>query len=468
MARLIDATGRIYALTKTITVVGRSGTDIVLVDSGVAPRQAQVAFADGYYEIQDLAGSTRLNGQLLVRPTPLRNGDRIGAGRRELTVDGVPPPPVDMPPKRRSSGSPLSLAPERASDGNRPPATAASASAALDLVKNRWLELSERRRKERKRGAKLIAVAERQDSQWDDIGSILTRLGAGFAYDPIDLSDSRDRLNEYEVLFINCHAVDDTEAHELAEPIASFMFRGGSVYASDHAGQYLEAACPEAIEFQSVADSGSVRARVVDEGLRTLIGRSIDLTFDLPDWRRVTRVGPAGRTYLAGVDSELFGSAAEQPLLVSFEHGAGTAVFTSFHNSQQATKHQRELLEFLALRPMTAGTMRITAEALSQERLRTIRDSVHKLSAGRRTEPYSFALPRTRNALLIVTPVGEGSTLEVTVFGRDGATIAKDVSEDGPMSVSLPPGPCDLVYEVKALRTPYDNFPFTVSVAIEQ
>jgi hypothetical protein len=86
-APLLELDGRPIALTRAVTVIGRSGdVDIPLDDAGVSRRHAEIHVADGRARVLDL-GST--NGTFVdgerVATADLHDGSTITVGRSRLT-----------------------------------------------------------------------------------------------------------------------------------------------------------------------------------------------------------------------------------------------------------------------------------------------------------------------------------------------------------------------------------------------
>ena len=77
-------------LERSGAVVGRSrDCDIVLTDSNVSRRHAEISLRDGSWSIADLGSTngTYLNGESLDGPQPLHPGDRIRIGDNEFSFE---------------------------------------------------------------------------------------------------------------------------------------------------------------------------------------------------------------------------------------------------------------------------------------------------------------------------------------------------------------------------------------------
>ena len=110
--------GQAFALNKSIITIGReAGNDIVLESPQISRYHTRLTLQGGVYVVEDLGSTngTFLNGQRVLRPTPVATGDLIGVGETILLkVQGVagetivergqpqivmpPPLPVYAPP----------------------------------------------------------------------------------------------------------------------------------------------------------------------------------------------------------------------------------------------------------------------------------------------------------------------------------------------------------------------------------
>ena len=109
--------GQAFALNKSIITIGReAGNDIVLEGSQVSRYHTRLTLQGSVYVVEDMGSTngTFLNGQRVLKPTPVAAGDLIGVGETILLrVQGVAsetivergqpqvvmsPPPVYAPP----------------------------------------------------------------------------------------------------------------------------------------------------------------------------------------------------------------------------------------------------------------------------------------------------------------------------------------------------------------------------------
>ena len=161
-----------------------------------------------------------------------------------------------------------------------------------------------------------LAVTE---SSMDDIGSILQSLG-------LEVKIANDNPNgvDADVLFVNC----GTSMRSMN--LRSFVENGGVLYVSDLACDDLEQHFPEYISFNKVGETGNVKAEVVDQDLASYLdAKSLDINFDMGSWAKIQINSDDVKTHL---------KEGSLPLLVTFKHGQGLVVYTSFHNRAQATE----------------------------------------------------------------------------------------------------------------------------------
>jgi len=241
---------------------------------------------------------------------------------------------------------------------------------------------------------------------FDHIGETLIRLDVGFTeyegfiaqsvYDPelntdsnvlksdalfFQQSDSgRSIMLDYDAIFVNSgvrglgeftyNGVED-DSTVVSDPVAvenirSFVANGNTLIASDWAGDMIEAAWPEAIEFVNesecdsppcwdapqVGTSETVVAKIENEALQIALGSdSIVLDFDYTYWTAMKSVSSDVEVLLRGdieyriSDSEGYGTLEDVPLLVSFQaEGRGKVVFSSFHWRVQNPSVTNEIL----------------------------------------------------------------------------------------------------------------------------
>lgn len=107
---------------------------------------------------------------------------------------------------------------------------------------------------------------------YDDIGKLLSALGVEYK-----LFNGKYDCN---LLFLNCGTADALDSAQLK----SFVERAGCLYAPDLTSRIVPRAFLGCFHPSGGGVSGTVRALVVDQGIRETTGQSVDITIDLDNW----------------------------------------------------------------------------------------------------------------------------------------------------------------------------------------
>jgi hypothetical protein len=187
-------------------------------------------------------------------------------------------------------------------------------------------------------GAQKIQVTA---PNFDDIGQVLDAMGVGF--DPF--------AGDYDcdLLFANCGSADCLDPTRLR----AFVERGGCLYASDLTSSLVAQAFPGCFRFSGGGSAGKVRAAVVDQELRQVIGPEVGITFDMAAWSVLDWTSGATLVQAAAGQPQ-----AGKPLMVEVDFGGGAVFYTCFHNRAQTSKKEAVLLKLLVLKQMGAATNR--------------------------------------------------------------------------------------------------------------
>ncbi len=170
---------------------------------------------------------------------------------------------------------------------------------------------------------------------FDDIGSILSTLRL-----PHRAWDGTCRAN---ILFLNC----GSEALPDPSELRSFVEQGGCVYASDLTHSLIELAFPSLFRFVGMTGTiGKRMAEIVDPELRTRLGRSLTVHFDMPGWAEVSSVSSDCSVLLSDKKTG-------RPLMAVGNLGSGKVFYTSFHNRSQASETERWLLQLLVAKQIS-------------------------------------------------------------------------------------------------------------------
>lgn len=200
-----------------------------------------------------------------------------------------------------------------------------------------------------KRGARSRSAASRvavTPAGYDDIARVLKQIEVEF--DTLDLgSVNAEVLRRFSAVFLNCSPAIKIAAG--ADSLARWVSEGGWLYASDWAGSYVQRVFPRSVTVAEDGNTGSLKAAVEHAHFREVLGTDqVTLEFDMGGWCRVTKYEVQ--------NTEVFLMNSRTPLMLSFKHGRGQVIFTSFHNSAQPGDTVAKLLRFLILVPIVQST----------------------------------------------------------------------------------------------------------------
>jgi len=332
--------------------------------------------------------------------------------------------------------------------------------------------------------------------QYDDMGSLLGQLGSGFAYRNIRLEDLEDvsKLVEFDVVFLTCgtaakgwvvggdlgegdgpgvHVVQLNEQalDRVKESLRTFVGRGGTLYASDWRLDLIRYSFPELFDGQDIVTGAAqtITAEVVDPGLRDVLGPTAELRFDLPGWYPAGLSGEQVTLYLRGSyrTNNGGGSRVVAPLLVKALFERGTIIFTSFHNEKVNSELETKLLRFLVFAAVTAKE---TAQA--QKTMIAGGFSPQKqdlLSASPETPSVTKTYTNVKRGRLqfVLSFADQGARLQLSVRSPEGRTY----EQEGASTFTIDVDNAELgnwTYKVTAVKIPYPNFPFTLTIGGNQ
>jgi hypothetical protein len=313
----------------------------------------------------------------------------------------------------------------------------------------------------------------KKPDKWDDMGKLLDELGEGYKHDVLQIGDminNPQALKEYDVIFLTCN---NGSEEELKDVLQKYVTEGGILYASDWRFATVAAAFPELVESKFIGQGAKqeLEADIVDPALsEALKTKKIHLKFDLGEWRAAAFGGPRVKTLMQGTyqkekgrDQVVGGGVATGPLMVKFQVGKGTVIFTSFHNEKQNSEIEKKLLQYLVFSLVTAGIDAAVNSSLDQGGF-TPRGS-NLLSTPERnqtiTKQYDNKTPGDLRFALGFR--NEGAKLRFNIKAPDG----KQYTWEGESTVILDVPNAQAgqwTYSVTDLQLPYENFPFTMTV----
>ncbi|MEZ4265282.1 MAG: carboxypeptidase-like regulatory domain-containing protein [Myxococcota bacterium] len=236
--------------------------------------------------------------------------------------------------------------------------------------------------------------------QWDHMHGLLDELGLLYDFFNLDADDCRPdgdpessaglgllrdpvALAKYDIVFFNCGSapVDCVDRYpDIKSNLKKFVLDGGSLYGSDRAWAYIEAAFPDAIDFygtkeltnevahacgrslcgfdtQKFPNGVPVAATVVDGALADYSGVAAFTAFYGPGpLVAIDAAGPVSVVHVSGdvpldiPQGPFIGYTLDkQPLVVSHRPNpqSGRVVFTTFHNDEQADEVMKRILYYL-------------------------------------------------------------------------------------------------------------------------
>ena len=168
-----------------------------------------------------------------------------------------------------------------------------------------------------------------------------------FKHDALFVNSGTRGFAEYmykESLAADDHLVSD---EQVIEDVRDFVSRGRTVWVSDWGYELVEACWPDMIDFYGddelledaeVGASGRTAARIIDSELQEKLGtEQLSIDFNYTNWALVEDVSDDVEVVLRGdvgyriSAEEGWGELEQVPLLVRFQVGSGTVVFSSFH-----------------------------------------------------------------------------------------------------------------------------------------
>jgi hypothetical protein len=308
--------------------------------------------------------------------------------------------------------------------------------------------------------------------EFDDVGSILTSMGWDFTEIQFEDLQDYDTLSQFDVIFITCSEAaqnysnyPEYHSDENIANLERFVREGGTLYVSDYAYWFIDYGFPGYVSYSDGDQYGrfqTVAADVVDPGLASALdSQAVPITFDLDRWISIESVSDDVHVYLSGDYAVMDGDpASDKPITVSFPYGDGRVVYTAFHNRQQATVVEEQLLTYLVLVTTTEELSARLQDALAGSDNVMQQEILGSISAGETSRRYTFTNPSTSNlAIGLNWPAG---TLELTVYLPDGSVYAQLPGPPPTVIDITAPEAGDWTVEVTGTEVPYRNMAFTL------
>lgn len=301
-------------------------------------------------------------------------------------------------------------------------------------------------------------------ASWDDIGSLLNKLGDGYKYTTINNHDLRElsNLTKYDVIFLNCDSRGRDPRSTSA--LRQYVKQGGTIYASDLRYAQLAKTFPEfAVHVPGLRDlHGKIQANVLDPGLQRILGEKVTLRFELS--HRPAAFNPKKTwIYLNTKQQSFSGGPLWVPLLTKFQCGKGHVIFTSFHNAKQINGVELKLLMYIVFAAVNSEVESVTRNAFAGDEFEATEVKNLNISQGLSLAEQKLQHDKNGKLRFAIGFRKQKAKLRLEIRTPDGKVIEHTDTESFIVEIdNAPVG--NWQYSVTALQTPFDNFPFTLMV----
>lgn len=327
--------------------------------------------------------------------------------------------------------------------------------------------------RDRDRPLRLAVTPTHNDKlgKWDDMGKLLDQLGEGYRHTVFPIAELLDpdkrqvrskELDEIDVLFLTCAPGGTEEA--ITETIKEFVSRGGTLYASDWRYDCVARAFPDfrAADLEAKGRAQQINAKVLDPGLRDMIGATVPLKFDLSKWKPAAFRGPRVTTLIEGEYLPEIGPRRVAPLLVKFSFNKGTVIFTSFHNEKQNSEIEQKLLRYLVFSAVTARVENLVNATMMKGGFSPQKSNLLSASSGSQEVKQTYQSKDGKRIRFTLGFENRGARLKLSVTSPSGKTTEQE--GDATFNIDQPNSRGAWQYSVTAIRVPYQDFPFTLTV----
>lgn len=302
---------------------------------------------------------------------------------------------------------------------------------------------------------------------YDDMKSILEKLGVAPEEITFDQMTSAAALEKYDAIYINCAGEAESPSDEVVTAIKEYVKNGGIVYASDFAAGVVEKAFPGKINFiggsvasAHIGDTGDVTAKVVDSGLASVLGKtSATIKYDLSAWVVVDSPGGGTRVLMTGDTPTTSGTQKDKPLVLTFSEGKGEVLYTTFHNEAQLTKEVEAIINWFGIRTKAGRLASATRELVVKGddiALQEVVDSINK------DETKTYYFNATGKADFKLTLNFGGSEMEITITDPAGKKVASQNVQKPPYTNSIQADEGKYKIEIVGKDVPESNYPFVL------
>ena len=205
-----------------------------------------------------------------------------------------------------------------------------------------------------------------------------------------------------------------------------------------------------------------VDARVVDSGLREVIGDTIHLRFPDNSWIPAQLVGDM-QVLIRGTYVAIGRQTFEAPLLARFRQGKGTIIFTSFHNEAQNNQQELELLRYVVFSAVTAKEEVAAQETMLSGGFSPVKQGQVNRATGKDSITRGFKSDSGDPLRFSLNFGGGGAVLRLKLVAPGGSSHDEEADES--MVVEARGAPAgEWLYTVTAVKVPHENFAYSVSI----
>ena len=222
---------------------------------------------------------------------------------------------------------------------------------------------------------------------------------------------------------------DPAALERIRSAVRSFVEKGGTLYASDWRLTMIRICFPELSEADEVVSGAkqTLIADVVDPGLSARIGSTVELKFDLPDWKPARLSARGATVYIRGrYRTNDNGAIVESPLLVRVPVGQGSIIFTSFHNEKVNSELETKLLQFLVFTAVTAKETQKSRSTMLTGGFVPRSESLLDASESNPTVTQSYEHKKQGKLRFALSFNNQGAKLKLSVKGPNGKVLDKE------------------------------------------
>jgi hypothetical protein len=169
------------------------------------------------------------------------------------------------------------------------------------------------------------------------------------------------------------------------------------------------------------------------------------------------------KVYLSGEYRTSEGAVRSSPLLVKAPFKEGTIIFTSFHNEKQNSEQELRLLRFLVFAAVTAKEVAKINKTMISGGFSPQKQNLLSASPDTPEVTQTYQNKKAGRLQFALSFANQGAVLKLAVTGPGGQK--REEQHTSSFVIEFADAPAgDWKYTVTAVKVPYANFPFTLTV----